>query len=765
MSLMRIKDMAAPCPLAVLADVSCGLHRLRRGACGAKSGGGRASPVPPVGCAVCSACLTRWVLHAVGVRSAGRNGVTSHGEVRMARGTSVNFKAVKNLRHEDRHNRREGREPRYLLPPEHRLRDSSGQVLESVLVHNDPGLHERYIARLARCSERAKRAKAFSPFWSGVVVLPLRDPGESVDAYRDRLTHTMVEWCQGYEALTGHGVLQCALHFDEGHIDEPTGEMQPNPHAHVLVDRMQECEAHVIQTKTGERRIPVRVSVIELDRETMRRVQDMTCRLVTGESAAGRRARVATQRETARRAGLPRRGHINHREYRAMMQDAERERQRERVKLQARIDALEAELLGRSRDLGEVVGVPSSVDYAKPEDRRRVFREALDQVRRAQRDRTEYEAIEHRAAASEKAAGEARREAQDTKSHSALVTRALERAGADAQVAEAAHPEKITPEDIGRARRAIESHARERGLPLDEGYPSLRAAWMAENEREARIGRAKPHTQKNYSALKLAHLELQAECRATLRARAKRTRERQVQAARERMRDGAASTGGLIPGYRSAEIAVARACGLHYEWDAGARCKRYRDRAGREVFTVTRSRVELVRHDEVAEIAALKIAAARFGGAVSLTGSGEFRERMARQATRERIRVVDADLARIVMDERARMARETQAAGTHALLDRVPRIERPHPSHRELMAWWQDIGAHERTAWLEDAERAGRKSEHPGDGLLNAWHRMRDCEDARRGVPQSITEARQQDCTTVQSEDEQDEQDEQDFGR
>ena len=111
----------------------------------------------------------------------------------MARGTSVNFKAVRNLRHEDRHHRREGREPRYLLPPEHRLRDSSGQVLESVLVRNDPHLHERYMARLARCSELAKRAKAFSPFWSGVVVLPLRDPEESVDAYRDRLTHTMVE--------------------------------------------------------------------------------------------------------------------------------------------------------------------------------------------------------------------------------------------------------------------------------------------------------------------------------------------------------------------------------------------------------------------------------------------------------------------------------------------------------------------------------------------------------------------------------------------
>jgi len=188
----------------------------------------------------------------------------------MARGTSVNFKAVKNLRHEDVHNRREGREPRYLLAQEHRLRDSNGEVLASVLVRNDPGLHERYMARLAQCSERAKRAKTFSPCWSGVVVLPLRDPGETVDAYRDRLTYTMTAWCQEYEALTGHQVLQCALHFDEGHIEELTGEMRPNPHAHVLVDRMRERAAHVIQTRTGERRIPERVGVIELDRETMR---------------------------------------------------------------------------------------------------------------------------------------------------------------------------------------------------------------------------------------------------------------------------------------------------------------------------------------------------------------------------------------------------------------------------------------------------------------------------------------------------------------
>ncbi len=764
MSLMRIKDMARHVLLR-----SCGRQVLPTGAAHRTCGTGewRCGQVRcrTVGCAVCSARSTLGVLHAVGVRPAGRNGATSHGEVRMARGTSVNFKAVKNLRHEDAHNRREGRKPRYLLSPEHRLRDSDGQVLASVLVRNDPGFHERYMARLAQCSERAKRAKEFSPFWSGIVVLPLRDPGESVDAYRDRLTQTMVEWCHEYEALTGHQVLQCALHFDEGHIEEPDGEVRPNPHGHVLVDRMQEREAHVIETQTGTRRISARVSVIELDRQKMREVQDMTCRVVTGESAAGRRARVAEQRETARRAGVPPRGHINHREYRAMMRDVARERQRERVEHQARIDALEAELVERSRDLGDAAGVSPSVDHTSPENRRRVCCEALNEVRHARRDRSERVALEHRATVSENAAREARREAQDTKFHSDLVTRALERAGADAWAVEAAHPEKITQEDIARAREAIESHARGRGISIDEGYPSLRAAWMAENEREARIGRPKPHAQNDYSALKFAHLELQAERRAALRAGTKRRRDRQVQAERERMREGVASAGGLISGYRTAEIAAARACGLYYEWDAVARCKRYRDRAGREVFTVTRARVELVQHDEGAEIGALKIAAARFGAAVSLTGSGEFRERMARQATREGIRVVDADLARIVTDEQTRMASGAQADGAHALLERVPRIERPHPSHRELMASWQHIGTHERSAWLKEAEQAGRKSERAGDGLLNAWHTMRDCEDAGGRVPPSITEAREQDRTTVQREDEQDCSPEDDLGR
>ena len=111
------------------------------------------------------------------------------------------------------------------------------------------------------------------------------------------------------------------------------------------------------------------------------------------------------------------------------------------------------------------------------------------------------------------------------------------------------------------------------------------------------------------------------------------------------------------------------------------------------------------------------------------------------------------------------MARGAQADGAPAALERVPRIERPQPSHRALMGWWQRMGGHERTAWIKEAEQAGRKSACVGDGLLNAWHTMRDCEDTGASVPQSIMEARRQDRTAVQREDEQDCSPQDDVGR
>ena len=61
------------------------------------------------------------------------------------------------------------------------------------------------------------------------------------------------------------------------------------------------------------------------------------------------------------------------------------------------------------------------------------------------------------------------------------------------------------------------------------------------------------------------------------------------------------------------------------------------------------------REDDAA-LAALQLARAKWGR-VQISGSSEFRERAARAAAREGIRVVDADLADIVADEQARMRR------------------------------------------------------------------------------------------------------------
>ena len=71
----------------------------------------------------------------------------------------------------------------------------------------------------------------------------------------------------------------------------------------------------------------------------------------------------------------------------------------------------------------------------------------------------------------------------------------------------------------------------------------------------------------------------------------------------------------------------------------------------------------MVEHDADAEFAALKIAAAKWGGAVTIGGSSEFRERMARSAARGGIEVMDEDLQAIVTGERERMSRGEPPAG------------------------------------------------------------------------------------------------------
>ncbi len=84
----------------------------------------------------------------------------------------------------------------------------------------------------------------------------------------------------------------------------------------------------------------------------------------------------------------------------------------------------------------------------------------------------------------------------------------------------------------------------------------------------------------------------------------------------------------------------------------------YRGADGIEKFVDFGQRIEM--HDHAADTleAALRIAAEKYAGRVSIQGSGEFRERGARLAARIGVRVTDEDLRSIVTNERNRIEEE-----------------------------------------------------------------------------------------------------------
>ncbi|MEJ2631559.1 MAG: hypothetical protein P8015_10110 [Acidihalobacter sp.] len=91
---------------------------------------------------------------------------------------------------------------------------------------------------------------------------------------------------------------------------------------------------------------------------------------------------------------------------------------------------------------------------------------------------------------------------------------------------------------------------------------------------------------------------------------------------------------------------------LHAEVDRRRGEIRYKDEAGRRLFTDTGPRIEMhVREDNAIRLG-LRVAARKFGGAVEITGSGIFREQAAREAARLSVEVKDRDLRGIWEQER-----------------------------------------------------------------------------------------------------------------
>ncbi len=475
-----------------------------------------------------------------------------------------------------------------------------------------------------------------------------------------------------YQQHTGHRVLSLVVHRDEGHVED--GRVVRNSHAQLLIDRFGE----------GEKFIP-------LNRAQMREIQDIAARTTGMERGmpawdTWRKHQSHWQYRRERQRDESTRGAVHAAERRAETANGERDEARQdTAKTRRRADEAVAEQIGarrraeRERDSAqaardEALAVLREVGQKYGVEIERGDKAEYDRLRAAMKSRggatqQEYQRIRAAFTAAQAERDNARRERDEARAERDMWRRRAEHAERGRTASDAA--DEITDDEIAAARVALERHARENGTSLRDRerikavYDQVRERWKTENAAASAAGRPKPHTQRDYSALRAAQQQMQSErgWQRTERTDRKRRRDRQRYEARAAAHDGFSIGGRPVgAGYRSAELAAARALGIRYEWDP-ARGKVYHDRQGRELFCAERRRIEMVAHDEAAERAAMRIAGAKWGGKVAIRGSAEFRERAARAAAREGIEVEDADLEDIVRDERARMARSEPPGG------------------------------------------------------------------------------------------------------
>jgi hypothetical protein len=322
--------------------------------------------------------------------------------------------------------------------------------------------------------------------------------------------------------------------------------------------------------------------------------------------------------------------------------------------------------------------------------------------------------LAHHASSAERERDAARADAKLNGSLYTQVLRERERAWTERDAARAAHAEAIA---VLREMGAKYGVKIERGTKAE--YDGLREAMKASGTAQ----------QAEYQRLKAAFDALHAR--------------QEVERRRRKRRSGIEGRASDDDGQEHA--AKAR---LTRERDEAARMTIWKDSQGREVLHVTRARVEVLDHSRDVEHVALRIAAKKFGDAVSITGSAEFRERVARLATREGIRVVDADLARIVEDERQ-------------LMTQPKRPTRSDPATARLAAWWNPKSRGARLAALDAAQEAGYTRTPTG-----AWHAMRDVAERKASVDQAVRERleREEGQTRIQNP-QAEPDDEQDLGR
>ena len=198
-----------------------------------------------------------------------------------------------------------------------------------------------------------------------------------------------------------------------------------------------------------------------------------------------------------------------------------------------------------------------------------------------------------------------------------------------------------------RARAQVKEDARKRGE--SPGLALSLWAYQAAMQREA-IQKRQADERKAltkalpYSEVWRKWLESQAEKGDEPALAALRGIRYREQRNKSRNRDG-------IEGDEVDPLRILTVAQLEAQLDQRRQLVVYKGKDGRARFTDTGPRIMM--HDKGADSleAALRIAAQKYGGKVDITGSSEFRERAARQATRLGIQVLNGDLQGIVQNE------------------------------------------------------------------------------------------------------------------
>ena len=611
------------------------------------------------------------------------------------------------LAHDDR---MRTREPRYLLPQEHRR----PQV--SVLSASLEALEAREAAKLALQSHQA-RSKGSRPFWEAVVNLADEPP--------DVLVERMRRWCAEYERMTNHTALYCSVHRDEGaEIDDGKGgkTVHYNVHAHVIIDRTNEHG-----------------SVIRLDKREMAETQSMTAR-VTGLK---RGSTIESRR------GAPARKHIPHAQWRLMKQreqepPEDQEQTLERLTLE-RNHARAAEKAARDetkelydilRDIMKASGVAKPKDYSaakqiksdisKLTDAIKFWREKAGDPPSPQTNSTSSSGSGGLHGSTKRRPGKrhdaaplhpflpgavtlvGRTPRQREYAVRAMQKQLLDRNGAGLDVllsrvvqrgmddSPSGATSRVRRRTSGTGSRGVTQRSPDNSAPSSDDARETHAIYLELYHAMKAVGRiatrlpaavslrakaeqypeAKQHDKANDRSWLFQQLSewqkrleqaerLDSEAAGQLQTRvnAAETAVQHEKEEREADRIAHRHRRNYRPGFGGQGLDRREwfpFIELERQWDQYARCTAYKSPEGETWFVTTRNRVEVINQTDQSLAVALRVASKKFGNRIEITGPQEFRERAARLAARLGIEVVDADLQPIVTAERSALHQETR---------------------------------------------------------------------------------------------------------